>query len=83
VESSRGAFVFRDQRLRIFDSNRPGEIEPGDTLHLNNVVCREGGIFFSGARLGTLFVLRGESVEPYAEIPIGTHNPRPYQAVCC
>ena len=64
-----------------FDPNgsptQPNAPEPKDQLHINSVSRAHGSTFVSGTRLPGLFRLDGERIEPWANIPAGTHNAQP------
>ena len=69
----------RSPHVEEFDPQTGGGATEGDTLHLNNVHCEDGATYFSGARGNVLFVLEEGKPQPFARIPLWTHNPRPYQ----
>jgi hypothetical protein len=63
----------------IYDPN--GEEGPLmlNKLHINNVACREGGMYISGTRTGGMLHFNGRKVRMAATLPPGTHNARPYR----
>ncbi|MFM7273292.1 MAG: hypothetical protein ACKO4A_05455 [Gammaproteobacteria bacterium] len=48
-------------------------------LHLNNVHCTAGGMYFSGLHSGGLLHFNGRAVRMAVELPPGTHNARPFR----
>ncbi len=48
-------------------------------LHLNNVACREGGLYMSGLKSGGLLHFNSEEVSMAATLPAGTHNAQPFR----
>lgn len=63
----------------VFDPGSGKGPTPGDTVHVNNVHVDGGMVFFSALRVPVLFTIRGGRAAPYATIPSGTHNARPYR----
>ena len=57
-----------------------GEMGPPkkDTLHINQVFCREGAVYFSALRMDGMWVLGADGgLESFARVPVGTHNCQP------
>ncbi len=48
-------------------------------LHVNNVVCREGGMYISGLKTGGMLHFNGEHVRMAVTLPAGTHNAMPFR----
>lgn len=48
-------------------------------LHINNVCCRQGGMYITGLRSGGMLHFNGEHVRMSAELPAGTHNAQPFR----
>ncbi|MEM1411161.1 MAG: hypothetical protein AAGH19_02300 [Pseudomonadota bacterium] len=48
-------------------------------LHLNNVACREGGMYLAGLKSGGMLHFNGTEVNMAATLPAGTHNARPFR----
>jgi hypothetical protein len=51
---------------------------PGNALHLNNVYCDDGGMYFSGLKTSALIRFDGKTLERKDTLPRGIHNARPY-----
>jgi hypothetical protein len=66
-------------RCAPFDPNSDQGPAPGDTIHLNNVFVADGTVYFAGTGLGFLLALAKGRVTPYARLPFGTHNARPFR----
>ncbi|HNR76075.1 MAG TPA: hypothetical protein PKM48_03030 [Parvularculaceae bacterium] len=64
---------------RLFNPNAQGGAAPSTGFHLNNVHPNEYGVFVSGLRLGALLQVTPKTVSIVAEIPLGTHNARPFK----
>ena len=47
-------------------------------LHLNNVTCREGGMYISGMKTGGMLHFNGEKIRMAVTLPAGTHNAQPH-----
>ncbi|GAB2525112.1 hypothetical protein GCM10008940_29730 [Microbulbifer agarilyticus] len=47
-------------------------------LHLNSVVCNQGGMYFAGLKTGGLLHFNGRQVAMSATLPAGTHNAQPF-----
>lgn len=60
-----------------FDPGSDSGPPRGDVLHLNQAFARDGGVFVSGTRMGGLYRLADDRAEPWARVPVGTHNCRP------
>jgi hypothetical protein len=67
-------------QLRPFDPNATGGPLPGDTLHLNSVVARDGVVYCAGIGLAALVRIADTDIVQYTRIPFGTHNAQPYRA---
>ena len=48
-------------------------------LHLNNVVCTQGGMYIGGLRTGGMLHFNGKSIHMAVELPPGSHNARPFR----
>ncbi|MND03440.1 hypothetical protein D3C83_232540 [compost metagenome] len=48
-------------------------------LHINNVYCAANGMFISGLRTGAVLHFNGRTIGPWATLPFGAHNARPYR----
>jgi hypothetical protein len=48
-------------------------------LHINNVCCREGGMYITGLRTGGMLHFNGKHVRMAVELPPGTHNAQPFR----
>ncbi|NRB71375.1 MAG: hypothetical protein HRU51_05605 [Xanthomonadales bacterium] len=48
-------------------------------LHLNNVACRQGGLYMSGLKSGGMLHFNSEEVSMAATLPAGTHNAQPFR----
>jgi hypothetical protein len=64
---------------RFFDPRREGGPQPGDSLHLNSVVAREGVLYCSGTRMRSLLRIANGRVSHCARLPRHTHNTRLYR----
>lgn len=64
---------------QAFDPQSPGAVAPNAAFHLNNVHPSDFGLFVSGLKLPALLQVRPNEVAVYAEIPVGTHNARPFK----
>ncbi len=64
---------------RIFNPNLDGSVSPSVSFHLNNVHPTEHGLFVSGLKIAAIVQITPNSVTVAAEIPLGTHNARPYK----
>lgn len=51
----------------------------GNTLHLNNVWCTEGGMYVSGLRTTGVLLFNGRRMTRWASLPEGVHNARPFR----
>ncbi len=48
-------------------------------LHINNVCCRQGGMYITGLRTGGMLHFNGKHIRMAVELPKGTHNARPFR----
>jgi hypothetical protein len=48
-------------------------------LHLNSVYCDSGGMYVTGLKTGGMLLYNGKRVQMAAELPVGTHNARPFR----
>ncbi len=64
---------------RAFDPCAPGGPPANIGFHLNNVHADDFGIFVSGLKLPALLQIRANAVSVVAELPLGTHNARPFK----
>jgi hypothetical protein len=69
-------FRFRGVR---YDPHSPDGPLLLNKLHINNVVCTEGGMYLGGLRTGGMLHFNGKSIRMSAELPPGTHNARPFR----
>jgi len=60
-----------------FDPNGSDGPPKGDVLHLNQVFVSCGKVFVSGLRMEMMWEIDGDRVEPYAKVPVATHNCQP------
>ncbi len=76
-----GIRLFADGQIsyRCFDPLAASGPERKDTLHLNNVVSAGGSLLVSGRAAPFLFEIERRDLRLVAQIPLGTHNPRPFQ----
>ncbi len=67
-------------RLVAFDPNSKIGPEAKDTYHINNVFVRAEGLYVAGTNLDVLWQITARNkLEPFAKIPKGTHNARPFR----
>ncbi|HEU4389757.1 MAG TPA: hypothetical protein VFV34_18270 [Blastocatellia bacterium] len=66
-------------QVNEFDPDSEDGPLPADRYHINNVFCDNGSMFFSGTGSGTLWQMSKSELKPFARIPHGTHNVRPFQ----
>ncbi|MEP5766211.1 MAG: hypothetical protein ABJ308_16555 [Halieaceae bacterium] len=59
------------------ESNR-GPV-PANDLHLNSVFCTDQGMFISGLQTGAVLVYNGRRIQPWVDLPTGSHNARPHR----
>lgn len=64
--------------VRVFNPNAMAAAAPSMTFHINNVHPTDHGLFVSGLKLPALIKITPNSVMLAAEIPLGTHNARPF-----
>ena len=62
-----------------FDPNSPAGPSELDSIHLNNVVVHEGLVYASARDLTLMVAIDCGEVRPWATVPRGTHNPRPFR----
>ena len=62
-----------------FDPNAAGVIAPSAGMHLNNVHVDESGYYASGLKIPALIQFNMSRAAVYAEIPMGSHNARPFR----
>ncbi|MEQ1753822.1 MAG: hypothetical protein ABL973_06785 [Micropepsaceae bacterium] len=77
-----GIFVFPQGSAlgaRVFDPDQPGGPTAGIGFHFNNVHVDQRGIFISGRKLTALVRLNATGIAPVAQLPLGTHNARPFR----
>lgn len=74
----RMAFANGRPGVSAFDPGAPAGPAPAMTLHLNNVHVDEFGVYVSGLKMPALVQLSSKGAEIFAEIPLGTHNARPF-----
>ena len=65
--------------FRRFDPNEPGGPTAGDTCHLNSVTAAGDTFYVSGRWLRRLYAVRDGRMRSYANVPVGTHNARPFR----
>jgi hypothetical protein len=66
-------------RFSVFDPERPGGPEPGDTVHINSVFFDDESLYISGRGLRNVWRIQGERPTSFARIPYGSHNARPFR----
>jgi hypothetical protein len=66
-------------RFSTFDPESGGGPPPADTCHINNVFFQDGALYISGRGLRNVWQVRGERRSPFARIPYGSHNARPFR----
>lgn len=64
---------------KVFDPHQPGGPTAGIGFHFNNVHVDQRGIFISGRKLPALLRLSSNGIAPVAQLPMGTHNARPFR----
>lgn len=64
--------------VRVFNPNADAAVTPSMIFHVNNVHPTDHGIFVSGLKAPALIKISPSSVAVAAEIPLGTHNARPF-----
>jgi len=66
-------------RGSVYDPN--GEDGPLmlNKLHLNNVACRQGGVYLTGMRTGGMLHFNGRQIDMAVQLPSGTHNAQPFR----
>jgi len=47
-------------------------------LHLNNVACRQGGMYIAGMKTGGMLHFNGDKIRMAVTLPAGSHNARPH-----
>jgi len=69
-----------EPEVAVYPFDPESDVGPlrADTLHINNVFCDGGRIYFSGTGVGCLYYVENGSLGRYAKIPHGTHNVRPF-----
>lgn len=66
--------------FRRFDPSEPGGPVRADTTHINNITRRDGVCYVSGVRLPVLVAVGEQGrPQPYARIPVWTHNAQPWR----
>jgi hypothetical protein len=48
-------------------------------LHVNSIHCNEHGMYISGLRSGGMLHFNGKTILMSVELPLGTHNARPFR----
>lgn len=74
VETDRFRF-----RGRVYDPHLDDGPLMLNKLHLNNVVCTQGGMYLTGLKTGGMLIFNGKEIRMAAELPPGTHNARPFR----
>ncbi len=64
---------------RTFDPNGNEGPLMLNKLHLNNVHCTKGGMYFTGLKTGGMLLFNGKEIRMAVELPAGTHNARPFR----
>jgi len=64
---------------QAFNPQSIGAVTPDISFHLNNIHPSDFGLFVSGLKLPALLQVTPSEVAIYAEIPVGTHNARPFK----
>ncbi len=64
--------------ISVIDPRQPAQ--PSNTLHINQVKATARGLFIAGKNFPRILRLQPEkkALEVYANIPMGTHNARPF-----
>ncbi len=62
----------------LFDPQSDNGPSSGDFTHINNVWADDNRLFVAGTKLDLLVEIKSSSFRPYAQIPVWTHNARPY-----
>ena len=65
---------------RVFNPEAAGGPPPSMSLHVNNVHVDDFGIYVSGLKIPALLQIVPKAVAVFAEIPLGSHNARPFGA---
>jgi hypothetical protein len=68
-----------DFRARPFDPAGSAGPPMTNQLHINNVHCAVNGMYISGLRTGAVLHFNGRTIRPWAALPFGAHNARPWR----
>lgn len=68
-----------DYRARPFNPAGTAGPAQSNQLHINNVYCATNGMYISGLRTGAVLHFNGRTVRPWATLPHGAHNARPWR----
>jgi len=63
----------------IFDPQKDKGPIMLNKLHINNVICNTDGMYFSGLNSGGMLHFNGKKIHMAVELPMGTHNARPFR----
>lgn len=66
-------------RGRVYDPREDEGPLMLNKLHLNNVVCTQGGMYLTGLKTGGMLIYNGREIRMAVELPPGTHNARPFR----
>ena len=69
-------FRFKGTIYNPLDDEGPLQL---NKLHINNVCCRQGGMYITGLRTGGMLHFNGKHVRMAVELPPGTHNAQPFR----
>ncbi len=69
-------FRFKGTIYNPLDDEGPLQL---NKLHINNVCCRQGGMYVTGLRTGGMLHFNGKHVRMSVELPPGTHNAQPFR----
>jgi hypothetical protein len=63
-----------------FDPNSPDGPIIKDSYHINNVFADETGLYVAGTMLESIFEISRNELKPFARLPRGSHNARPFKS---
>ena len=65
-------------QIKMFNPHSGNGPAQGESWHINNVFVENYAIYIAGTGLGELLSIRDEKLFKHAQIPLGTHNARPF-----